>query len=110
MRLRRACAVLIALLLVAPEVRAQASLLDLLGASGAGRNIPSPTSGPLLPAPMSGPVDPAEYIVGPGDNLQINLSGGVTRSWEVTVSPEGTLFLPSVGSITVTGPVLGSKT
>ncbi len=106
MRRCRACAALLALLLVAPGVRAQASLLDVLGATGAGRNVPAPSSGPLLPAPMSGPIDPAEYTVGPGDMLQVNLSGGVTRSWEVMVSPEGTLFLPSVGSIPVTGQSL----
>ena len=106
MRPQSAFAALLALLCAASSVRAQASLLDVLGASGAGRNLPTPTSGPLLPAPMSGPIDPAEYIVGPGDLLQINLSGGVTRSWEVMVSPEGTLFLPSVGSIPVTGQSL----
>lgn len=104
--LARAGGVLAAVLLVTGSARAEGGIIDLLGASGAGRNVLAPTAGPPVLAPMSGPIDPAEYVVGPGDILQINLSGGVTRSWDAMILPEGTLYVPSVGSIPVTGLTL----
>ena len=106
MRQAHAAGVLAALLLVAPAALGQTPILDVLGASGAGRNVLAPTPGPASMPPLSRPIDPAEYVVGPGDILQINLSGGVTRSWDATVLPEGTLYVPSAGSIPVTGLTL----
>ncbi len=103
--MRRARAGLAALLLVATSAHAQGgSVIDLLGSSGAGRTVLTPT-GAAAP-PMSRPIDPTEYVVGPGDLLQINLSGGVTRSWDAMVLPEGMLYVPSVGAIAVTGMTL----
>ena len=84
---------------------AQGGAVDLMGATGGGRNVVAPTGGPVI-APMSRPVDPAEYVVGPGDMLQLNLSGGVTRSWDTMILPEGTLYVPSVGPIPLTGMTL----
>jgi len=81
---------------------AQTGAVDLMGATGGGRNVVAPTSGPMI-APMSRPVDPVEYVVGPGDMLQLNLSGGVTRSWETMILPEGTLYVPSIGPIPLIG-------
>jgi protein involved in polysaccharide export with SLBB domain len=92
--------------LAATCVHAQSGVIDLLGSSGAGRNVTTPSPGPPVLAPMSRPVDPAEYVVGPGDALQVVLSGTVTRSWDAMVLPEGALFVPSVGSIPVTGLTL----
>jgi protein involved in polysaccharide export with SLBB domain len=103
---RRALAWLVcSLVLAAGPARAQGSLLDLLGAGGTNRPaaVTGASANPLANAPMSGPVDPAEYVVGPGDLLQVHLGGGVTRNWDVVVSPEGTLFVPSVGAIPVAG-------
>ena len=103
----RRCAALLALALAScpGPARAQDRLMDLLGSASAGR-APSASSavGPFVP--MSGPVDPAEYVIGPGDVLQLNLSGSVTRSWDLSVTPEGTLFVPSVGSLAVAGSTL----
>jgi protein involved in polysaccharide export with SLBB domain len=93
-----------AFLFLAGPAYAQSNLLDLLGSANAGRT----PAGAVAPTgvPMSGPVDPAEYIVGPGDVLQVRLGGGVTRNWDLVVSPEGTLFVPSVGSIAISGRTL----
>jgi protein involved in polysaccharide export with SLBB domain len=96
------------LLLAATRAHAQAgpSSVDLMGATGGGRNILAPTPAPPGSTPLSRPVDPTEYIVGPGDLLQINLSGGVTRSWDAAILPEGTLYVPSIGPIQLTGMTL----
>jgi protein involved in polysaccharide export with SLBB domain len=104
-RLARPAAALCALLLAAGEARAQGAVIDLLGSSGQGRTVLAPTGGPGHP-PMSRPVDPSEYVVGPGDMLQLNLSGGVTRSWDALILPEGTLYVPSVGPVRLTGLTL----
>lgn len=98
-----------ALLLVAGSVFAQTGaggVIDLMGATGAGRNVLAPSGASIGQPPMSGPIDPNEYVVGPGDMLQINISGGVTRSWDTMILPEGTLYVPSVGSIMVIGMTL----
>ena len=106
MTMRRQAGVVLALVLVASAVRAQGGVIDLLGSSGTARNVTTPSAGPPVLAPMSRPVDPAEYAVGPGDALQIVLSGSITRSWDAMVLPEGALFVPGVGSIPVTGLTL----
>ena len=112
MRLLRALGLLAALLLAGTRAIAQGSggsgsgAVDLLGATGAGRNVLTPTGAPPAMAPMSRPVDPTEYVVGPGDLLQINMSGGVTRSWDAMILPEGTLYVPSIGPIQLTGMTL----
>jgi len=103
-RLRAAWA-LVALLPLADLARAQGAVIDLLGGTGGGRNVLAPTGGPGHP-PMSRPVDPDEYVVGPGDLLQLNLSGGVSRSWDALILPEGTLYVPSVGPVAMTGLTL----
>jgi polysaccharide export outer membrane protein len=96
---------LLAALMFAGSRASAQSPVDLMGAAKGGLNVLAPT-GALPVAPMSRPVDPAEYVVGPGDQLQINLSGGVTRSWDATILPEGTLYVPSVGPIQLTGMTL----
>jgi protein involved in polysaccharide export with SLBB domain len=65
----------------------------------------SPAADPAVVAsgtvPLSGPVDPASYRVGPGDVLQLSISGPLTRDVLLTVGPEGTLSLPGAGAIVV---------
>ena len=78
---------------------------DVLGQTNAGRNVLAPTGGPS-PVVMSRPVDPAEYVVGPGDMVQLNLTGGVNRSWDALILPEGTLFVPGIGPVPMTGLTL----
>ena len=45
-------------------------------------------------------VDPEKYIVGPGDELHINIiSSNETFDYNITVSPTGHLLIPSVGIV-----------
>src|SRR6185503_119897 len=97
---------LAALLLAATGANAQTGAVDLMGATSGGRNVLTPTGALPGMTPMSRPVDPTEYVVGPGDLLQINLSGGVTRSWDAMILPEGTLYVPSIGPIPMVGITL----
>jgi len=54
------------------------------------------------------PVDPATYLVGPGDELAVNIWGGVHRGFNLIISPEATAILPTVGEITVRGMTLAA--
>src|SRR5262249_56356785 len=74
--------------------------------NAAGGRAGAPAANAALLPPSSGPIDPAEYVMGPGDALQLNLTGGVTRSWDLVVSPDGTLYVPTVGSMRAAGMTL----
>ncbi len=66
-----------------------------------------------VPFALEGPIDPKNYILGPGDRLRINISGGVfekptTSEWSsenidnyILVDPTGNLIIPRFGSINV---------
>ncbi len=43
------------------------------------------------------------YGVGPGDQLNIHIFGELEDEFPVTVSPEGTVVIPTVGSVSVAG-------
>jgi len=58
-------------------------------------------SSTLAPA-SDGPV-PADYVVGPGDRLSVQLYGGQNRTIQLSVNRDGTLSFPELGPI----PVLG---
>ncbi len=51
--------------------------------------------------PMDAPVDPAEYFVGPGDLLALNIWSSMPVAHQLTVTPEGTLLIPNVGVVDV---------
>jgi len=51
-------------------------------------------------------VDAAEYMVGPGDGLRINIVGEAPTTFDVTVTPEATVVLPTVGVESVQGETL----
>lgn len=110
-----------ALILFAPlEVSAQegtgSSVLDVPSVSSPGTESPLSPLGvnrsvddPLLRAgapPMAGPVDAATYRVGPGDILQLQLWGRLSRNWLLQVGPEGYVLLPGSGSVQVDGRTL----
>ncbi len=46
---------------------------------------------------------PANYILGPDDELIINISGNQELNIRPTVQPEGTVLIPRIGSINVAG-------
>jgi len=47
------------------------------------------------------PIDPKTYIVGPSDRITVSIWGSPSVSYELTVTPEGTLLIPTVGEIQV---------
>ncbi|MBV9625379.1 MAG: SLBB domain-containing protein [Acidobacteria bacterium] len=56
--------------------------------------------------PMDLPAGP-EYVLGPGDGVNVDLWGSVSTRLHRTVDREGRLSLPEIGSIQVTGHNLG---
>jgi protein involved in polysaccharide export with SLBB domain len=54
-------------------------------------------------------VDPEEYLIGPGDILAINLSGGFPLYLEVLVSAEGLVDVPGHFSVNVKGKTLSES-
>jgi protein involved in polysaccharide export with SLBB domain len=56
--------------------------------------------------PMDLPVGP-DYVLGPGDGVNINLSGGVSQRLRRVVDREGRIALPEAGAIQVSGRSLG---
>jgi len=64
---------------------------------------PALTVAPVSLRALAGQVDPAMYRVGPGDSFELNLSGRMTRLIPIMVGPEGTVFIPDVGAVRVSG-------
>jgi protein involved in polysaccharide export with SLBB domain len=61
-------------------------------------------SAPVRPEPtqvLERSIDPAEYPVGPGDELSIDIWGQIDVHHVLTVTPEGNLLVPRVGRIQV---------
>jgi len=63
-------------------------------------------TGNLDVLPMDLPAGP-DYVIGPGDGLTINLSGGVSQRLQRVVDREGRIALPEVGAVAVSGRNLG---
>ncbi len=53
---------------------------------------------------------PLNYIIGPGDQLNINVYGVQETSIPVTVSPEGNIIVPNVGQMQVSGSSIENAT
>ena len=56
--------------------------------------------------PIDAPVNPAEFFVGPGDILALNIWSSSPQTFQLTVTPEATLLIPSVGVIDVADQTL----
>ncbi len=52
------------------------------------------------------PIDPEAYIVGPGDILSVNIWTSPPLSFTVQVTVEGTVIIPTVGEVKVSGLAL----
>lgn len=63
-------------------------------------------TGNLDQLPMDLPAGP-DYVIGPGDGLTINLSGGMAQRLQRVVDREGRVALPEVGAVEVAGKNLG---
>lgn len=46
---------------------------------------------------------PPQYVLGAGDQLLIDIYGASQQSYDLTISPEGSVFVPNVGPINVGG-------
>jgi polysaccharide biosynthesis/export protein len=53
--------------------------------------------------PMDAPVNAAEYIMGPGDRLALNIWSSAPVELSLTVTPEGALIVPGVGIVDLKG-------
>nr|MBI1230092.1 polysaccharide biosynthesis protein [Cytophagales bacterium] len=51
---------------------------------------------------------PQNYTVGAGDQLLIDIYGASQQSYDVTVNPDGKIFIPNVGPIQVGGATIGA--
>ncbi len=58
---------------------------------------------PTTFAPVSDIQVPVDYIVGPGDTLQIQLYGNESSLYELTVQRDGRVYFPKLGPIMVSG-------
>lgn len=93
-------------ILIGGSVRAQekkdaerTSVMDLLGkVSGVTAEVPS--------IPMENVIDQTKYIVGPSDMFGINVWSLQNVSFRLSVTPEGTLVIPTVGEVKVSGLTL----
>jgi protein involved in polysaccharide export with SLBB domain len=63
-------------------------------------------TGNLNQLPMDLPAGP-DYVLGPGDSVNIDLWGSVSQRLHRTVDREGRLSLPEIGSIQASGHTLG---
>ena len=80
---------------------AQGRRLERFGASVFARG-----TGNLDQLPMDVPVGP-DYVIGPGDGLNVDLWGSVSQRIQRVVDREGKLSLPEVGTVLVAGKTLG---
>jgi protein involved in polysaccharide export with SLBB domain len=53
---------------------------------------------------------PVNYIIGPGDQLNINVYGVQETTIPITVSPEGNIIIPNVGQVQVAGLTIENAT
>lgn len=53
---------------------------------------------------------PKNYIIGPDDQLNINVYGNSLVNWKLSVSPEGNINIPGVGPVNVTGKSIEQAT
>ena len=58
---------------------------------------------PTTFAPATDIPIPSDYIVGPGDNIQVQLFGKENAEYDLVVSREGQLRFPGIGPISVAG-------
>lgn len=54
-------------------------------------------------APATDVPVPADYVIGPGDQLRVQLFGDVNETYQLTVSRDGTINFPEFGPIAVAG-------
>lgn len=53
---------------------------------------------------------PVNYIIGPDDQLNINVYGNSIVNWSLNVSPEGNINIPGIGVLNVSGKTIENAT
>ncbi len=53
---------------------------------------------------------PLNYIIGPDDQLEINVYGVQEVTHDLTVSPEGSIYIPNIGQVKVAGLTIETAT
>ncbi len=53
--------------------------------------------------PLEGAIDPGKYILGPGDLLEMAIWGDIELSYQLRVSPDGSVSAPGIGEVQVAG-------
>ncbi|MDB5137165.1 MAG: colonic acid export protein Wza [Mucilaginibacter sp.] len=61
-------------------------------------------------APNLNLATPVNYVVGPTDQLNINVFGNSLANWKLEVSPEGNINIPGVGLLNVGGKTIEQAT
>lgn len=61
-------------------------------------------------APNLNIATPVNYIVGPNDQLDINVYGKSSVNWKLNVSPEGNINIPGIGILNVSGKTIENVT
>ena len=70
-------------------------------------SVARPMNPPQTPGgALEGPVDPAQYVLGPGDGLVLEVLGRVSMSLPLEVDPEGNIWIPDLGSQHLAGRTL----
>ena len=62
----------------------------------------------MEPEAFEGAIDETAYIVGPGDIFYFTVWGAMEDRYPLTISPEGYLYVPSVGELDVSGSTLAA--
>lgn len=57
----------------------------------------------LITPPLEQPIDPDKYIVGPGDHLLVSILGELSQNYALTITPEGLLAIPTIGTLELSG-------
>ena len=63
---------------------------------------------PVNTISLDRPIDPQTYVLGPGDKLTIFIWGNIQAQYELTITPEGKILIPTIGPVDVSGMFLAS--
>lgn len=58
---------------------------------------------PMTFAPVSDIPVPGEYLIGPGDNIKVQLYGKENKEYDLVISRDGNIQFPELGPISVSG-------
>src|SRR5690606_42105653 len=56
------------------------------------------------------PISPRSYVIGPGDQILIDIYGKSEEDHTLSVSPEGTINIPYIGIVSVGGMTMEQAT